>query len=125
MTKRAQKRAARAAHREESSLARAAQAVMAASPTEAHSLKALSGSLGVSPFHLAHVFSAEMGISLHRYLIQLRLAFALERLADGATSLSALALDAGFSSHSHFTTTFHRHLGMTPCEARAVLSQFN
>lgn len=39
---------------------------------------------------------------------------ALERLAEGADSLSRLALDLGFSSHSHFTTLFHRVFGVPP-----------
>ena len=103
-------------------LARAVQAMVIAAPAERHSLSALAGALNVSPFHLAHVFRAEVGTSIHQYVLQLRLRLALERLAEGATSLSALGLDLGFSSHSHFTTSFRKHFGLTPREARSALS---
>jgi AraC-like DNA-binding protein len=65
-----------------------------------------------------------MGTSVHQYLLQRRLTLARDRLAQGVTSLSALALDLGFSTHSHFTAAFRRRFGITPREARLVLSQF-
>ena len=40
----------------------------------------------------------------------------LHRLDQGERTLSALALDLGFSSHSHFTTAFRRHFGVTPTQ---------
>jgi AraC-like DNA-binding protein len=45
---------------------------------------------------------------------------ALDRIADGCTDLTGLALDLGFSSHSHFTATFRKHLGITPEAVRSV-----
>jgi AraC-like DNA-binding protein len=105
-------------------LARAAQAIMDAAPGDRHSLRTLACRLGVSSYHLAHVFRAEMGTSVHQYLLQRRLTLARDRLAQGVTSLSALALDLGFSTHSHFTAAFRRRFGITPREARLVLSQF-
>ena len=55
---------------------------------------------------------------LHRYLTRLRLRAALERLAGGANDLTALALDLGFSSHSHFADAFRREFGRTPSAVR-------
>ena len=104
-------------------LARAAQAIMDAAPGDRHSLRKLAELLGVSSYHLAHVFRAEVGTSVHQYLLQLRLALARERIARGVTSLSALALDLGFSTHSHFTSAFRRRYGITPREARLVLGR--
>ena len=71
-----------------------------------------------SPFHLARVFQQRTGLPVHRYLTKLRLRAALERLADGANDLTALALDLGFSSHSHFTDSFRREFGRAPSEVR-------
>jgi len=71
-----------------------------------------------SPFHLARIFQQRTGLPVHRYLTRLRLRASLERLADGAKDLTALALDLGFSSHSHFTDTFHREFGRAPSEVR-------
>ena len=55
-----------------------------------------------------------VGAPVHQYLLRLRLAVALDRLDGGERNLSALALDLGFSSHSHFTTAFRRHYGLVP-----------
>lgn len=67
-----------------------------------------------APHHLARVFRDETGLSVHRYLMELRLRQAAARLDEGATNLSSLALDLGFSSQSHFTTAFRGYFGCTP-----------
>jgi AraC family transcriptional regulator len=72
---------------------------------------------GVSVFHLARVFRRATGRSIHGYRNQLRLRAALERLAAG-DDVSTLAFDLGFSSHSHFTSAFHRAFGVTPSQLR-------
>ena len=66
------------------------------------------------PFHLARVFRAETGFTLAGYRQALRLRAALERLPGNDRDLSALALELGFSSHSHFTATFTREFGVPP-----------
>jgi AraC-like DNA-binding protein len=99
-----------------------ARAILAREPGRAHPLADVARSLGISPSHLAHVFRAEAGMPLHRWLLHLRLAVALERLADGDAHLSALALDLGFATHSHFSAAFRRWCGVTPAAARATLA---
>jgi len=71
-----------------------------------------------SPFHLARIFQEYAGVPVHRYLTQLRLRASLERLADGVENITALALELGFSSHSHFSDSFRREFGRTPSEVR-------
>ena len=73
--------------------------------------------VGASPAYLTDVFRRVEGVSLHRYLTQLRLARALAGLPD-ADDLTALALGIGFSSHSHFSVTFRRVFGCTPSQFR-------
>lgn len=73
--------------------------------------------VGASPVYLTQVFSAVEGIPLHRYLTQLRLARALVELAH-ADDLTKLALDLGFSSHSHFSARFRAAFGTTPSQFR-------
>jgi AraC family transcriptional regulator len=72
----------------------------------------------VSPFHLARIFQQRTGVPIHRYLTRLRLRASLERLADDSNDLTALALDLGFSSHSHFTDSFRREFGCRPSDVR-------
>jgi AraC family transcriptional regulator len=88
--------------------------LLAAHPTESLSLVAVARLVASSPFHLSRVFREEVGMPIHQYLLRLRLALALERIAQGATALSPLALELGFSSHSHFTTLFKRTFGAPP-----------
>lgn len=101
-------------------LAAAVLRQMQRAPGSPHRLVAIGAQLGVSPYHVAHVFREQTGLSVHRYLLRLRLAIALDLLAGGATNLSALALDLGFSSHSHFSSVFRRNTGLSPTGVRAT-----
>jgi AraC family transcriptional regulator len=73
--------------------------------------------VGASPAYLTDVFSRVEGVPLHRYLTQLRLARALVELPD-ALDITTLALNLGFSSHSHFTAAFRRAFACTPSQFR-------
>jgi AraC family transcriptional regulator len=72
---------------------------------------------GASPAYLTDIFRRVEGVPLHGYLMQLRLARALLELRH-ANDLTTLALDLGFSSHSHFTAAFRRAFGCTPSQFR-------
>jgi AraC-like DNA-binding protein len=67
-----------------------------------------------SPFHLARLFRRDSGLTIHQYRHRLRLRAALARIADGETNLSELALELGFSSHSHLTDVFRAAFGLSP-----------
>jgi AraC family transcriptional regulator len=77
-------------------------------------LEILAEKLGISPFRLCRAFRQATGGTLHQHLTDLRLAAALERLPQYRERLTALALDLGFSSHSHFTHAFRGRFGRTP-----------
>ena len=110
---------ARSRHR---SLVRDAKTLMARTIADPHPIAQVARSLHTSPFHLAHVFRSEVGSSPHQYLVQLRLIAALVQLRAGARDLSKLALDLGFSHHSHFTAVFRKATGYTPREVRRMLT---
>jgi AraC family transcriptional regulator len=77
--------------------------------------------LGVfsSPYHLCRVFKSKTGMSIHQYLLNVRLAASLERLAEGPEEpLTIVALDLGFASHNHFTSVFRSKFGFSPSEFR-------
>ncbi|HZV06757.1 MAG TPA: AraC family transcriptional regulator [Gemmataceae bacterium] len=96
----------------------AAKAYLANRLGERITLEEVARAVHTSPFHLARIFQQRTGVPVHRYLTRLRLRAALERLADGANDLTALALELGFSSHSHFTDAFRREFGCTPSKVR-------
>lgn len=73
--------------------------------------------VGASPAYLTDLFRQVEGVSLHRYLTRLRLARALVELPH-TDDLTALALDLGFSSHSHFSFAFRKAFGSSPSHFR-------
>jgi AraC family transcriptional regulator len=77
---------------------------------------------GGSPVYLTQAFQQVEGLPLYRYQLHLRLARALDLLAR-YEDLSALSLDLGFSSHSHFSAAFQRIYGRTPSEFRRSLKR--
>jgi AraC family transcriptional regulator len=94
-----------------------ARAFLARYFREPLALSSVAAAAGVSVPHLCRCFRQRTGRTLSAHRQQLRLRASLERVAAGE-DLSALALDLGFSSHSHFTLSFRRAFGMTPSDAR-------
>src|SRR6185295_5257360 len=100
-------------------LAARAKEALAADLSGAFRLGDLAARLDVSPFHLCRVFRRETGTTLARFHLDLRLCAALDRLDAAHGDLTGLALDFGFSSHSHFTYEFRRRFGVPPRRALA------
>jgi AraC family transcriptional regulator len=75
-----------------------------------------------SPVYLTQVFQQVEGLPLYRYQLRLRLARALDLLAQ-YDDLTALSLDLGFSSHSHFSAAFRETYGRSPSEFRRSVLQ--
>ena len=76
--------------------------------------------VGVHPVHLAAEFRRFFGSAPGEYVRRLRVDYACRALSGTGAPLIDIALAAGFSSQSHFTTTFKRRTGMTPTEYRAA-----
>ena len=96
----------------------AAKTYLAARMSERVTLDDVARAVHLSPFHLARIFQQQTGVPVHRYLTQLRLRASLERLAEGDSDITAIALELGFSSHSHFTDAFRREFGRPPSQVR-------
>lgn len=77
------------------------------------SLAELSRLADLSPFHLARVFRAEVGLPPHAYLIGVRICRAKELLAGG-WSVARVATATGFFDQSHFTHHFRSLVGVPP-----------
>jgi AraC family transcriptional regulator len=80
-------------------------------------LAQIAAQIGGSPVYLTQAFQQVEGMPLYRYHLRLRLARALDLLAQ-RDDLSALAQDLGFSSHSHFSAAFQQAYGRSPTEFR-------
>ena len=105
-------------HADHADRTEAAKTYLATRMSERITLDDVARAVHASPFHLARIFQQQTGVPVHRYLTQLRLRASLERLAEGETDITAIALELGFSSHSHFTDTFRREFGKPPSQVR-------
>jgi len=92
--------------------------VLAGDLSRRWTLAGIAREIGGSPVYLTQVFQQVEGLPLYRYHLRLRLARALDLIAE-RDDLSGLAQDLGFSSHSHFSAAFRQHYGMTPAEFRS------
>jgi AraC-like DNA-binding protein len=90
------------------------QHVIATCFAERLTLQTIGRLCKASPFHASRVFRAVTGETIHRRLTRVRLQVALFELERGAGRLSQVALSAGFSSHSHFTSSFRAEFGVSP-----------
>lgn len=91
--------------------------VLSADLSRRWTLADIAAEVGGSPVYLTQMFREVEGVPLYRYQTRLRLARALDLMAD-YDDLTALGLDLGFSSHSHFTAAFRQAYGRSPTEFR-------
>jgi AraC-like DNA-binding protein len=96
--------------------------LLAAHPAERWTLADIARTVSTSPYHLARQFRTTTGQTIGRYLTELRLTAALDRLHGGDENLARLAADLGFASHSHLAERFRRVYGTTPSQVRKILT---
>ncbi len=84
-------------------------------------LRELADIAQLSPAHFCVVFKHTTGHTVTRYARRLRLHWSMQRLTQSPSNLTSLALELGFSSHSHFGDRFRREFGLTPAQARQAL----
>jgi AraC-like DNA-binding protein len=77
------------------------------------SLEQLAALVHWSPFYLLRVFRREVGLPPHAYLESVRVRQAQNLILRGLP-LAQVAYDTGFSSQSHLTNSFKRHIAVTP-----------
>ena len=73
---------------------------------------------GMSRYHFLRLFKQVFMVTPHQYLIRSRLARARDLLLHSRKSVTEVALEAGFNSSSHFTTSFREHFGQSPRDLR-------
>jgi AraC-like DNA-binding protein len=107
----------RATHLRHSRAVERVKEAVAVAPGRDWSVARLAKIANLSDFHLCRVFRERTGSSIYDYVLRERLAQALAAVLDGG-DITAIALDAGFASHSHFTARFKRFFGVTPSVLR-------
>ena len=96
--------------------------VLASDLARRWTLAEIAADVGHSPVYLTQIFQQVEGLPLYRYQMRLRLARSLDLLSE-YDDLTALSLDLGFYSHSHFTTAFKQTYGRPPSAFRLAALQ--
>lgn len=81
--------------------------------TENISVKSISDMLHISPSTLSHKFSAELNLSVYRYISEKRL-FHAQGLIDEGMTISEASSMSGFSDYSAFFRLYKKRFGKTP-----------
>ena len=78
----------------------------------------LSAVAGLSPRQFLRAFHASVDDTPLRYVQAVRIEEAKRLLVESLRSMTDIALNCGFSHPQHFTTSFRKHVGMTPSAFR-------
>jgi AraC-like DNA-binding protein len=82
-------------------------------------LRDIATEVGLSGYHLCRLFRGATGSTLHQYRQKIHLRWSLESVGEADRPLVDIALESGFSSHSHFTSSFRKEFGQVPSTVRA------
>lgn len=82
-------------------------------------IERLAYQAAMSPRNFARVFSRETGTSPAKFVEQIRLEAARQRLEQGRESLEEVASACGLGNALNLRRTFEKHLGVAPSEYRA------
>jgi AraC-like DNA-binding protein len=81
-------------------------------------LEALARAAHVSPRHFSRSFRRTFGETPHQYLLTRRIERARHLLRTTDLKVAEVCLAVGFQGVGSFTTTFRRHVGMSPTAYR-------
>jgi len=84
-------------------------------------LRAIAKEIGMSYFHFSRVFKQSMRMTPTNYITERRIERAKKLMEETDLTISEIALRSGFSSQSHFTTSFRRLAGVTPRSFRKAM----
>ena len=78
----------------------------------------IAAELGYHPYYLARIFNEVEGVSLHKYLVDCRLRFAMQMLQMTADPIEMIAESCGFSTPAQFAASFKAKYGIVPSDVR-------
>ncbi len=78
----------------------------------------VAAQLHMSERHTSRIFKETTGTSILKYLVQMRISIAKQRLLDQSLPISEIGYSIGYSDAHHFSTLFRKHTAMTPTEFR-------
>lgn len=78
----------------------------------------LADAFFLSKYHLCHLFSRDLGLSIVSYINMIRVRAACRLLDAGERNITELAMSVGFNSSAYFCKVFKEQMHMTPLEYR-------
>jgi len=86
--------------------------------TQTLNIEQMAESINVSVSYLQHLFKREVGISIVKYVKELRLQAARELLETTHLSVKEICMKVGVTNETHFPLDFKQKFGRTPIEYR-------
>ena len=83
-------------------------------------LPVLSQESGMSVSKLKSAFKDRFGISIHQYILELRINYAKQLLHETDLPVKAITYNCGFRNSQHFISTFKKRTGVTPGAFRKI-----
>ena len=80
------------------------------------SCEELSKLVNIGKFNFIRSFKSQVGKTPYDYLLDLKIEKSKKMLKSNEYSITEISLLCGFSSHSHFTSTFKKKVGLSPTE---------
>lgn len=74
--------------------------------------------LGYHPYYLGTLFKKHYGVTLHDYIVSVKLVKAKAKLLETSKPISEIAFEVGFLNPSYFSETFKSSYGYTPNDYR-------
>ncbi len=94
----------------------AVEYILASDLTEDLSNERIADAVGVSTNYLTSIFQTYLGISLHKYVLNVRIERAQQMMLSGKVNVTEAANLTGFSSIHVFSKTFKNILGISPSQ---------
>lgn len=73
---------------------------------------------GYHEYYLNRIFARQTGVSMHKYILNMRIKEGERLLLNTEMSVSEIAAETGFNSTTHFSTYFKKENSMSPLEYR-------
>ena len=81
-------------------------------------MEQLAGEVGLNPSYFSKLFAAEIGVTVKKYINQVKVETAKQMLANSDHSAADISLSLGYSSPAAFSSVFKTYAGATPGEYR-------
>lgn len=86
------------------------------------SISDVAEQVSLSRYYFSRRFREETGMTPHDYLMNVRISYAKDRLANHVESIEQIAYDCAFCSSSNFIQAFKTKTGITPHQFRSIIA---